>query len=96
MRRRRRSPATRIIYLVILLVVGLVLHHRVSSQFEIEGGVLLVLVGVALFSTWNGRRADRALMQANQPPPRRTEPHAEPDALDGGQPDDDVAAGRGS
>ncbi len=46
---------------MILLVFGLVIHHRVSSQVITEGGVLVALVVGALIYEWYGRSRHRAL-----------------------------------
>ena len=60
-RRRRRSPLIRVAYLVILLVFGLVIHHRVSGQVITEGAVLVALVVGAFIYEWYGRGRRRGL-----------------------------------
>lgn len=46
---------------MILLVFGLVIHHRVSGQVITEGGVLVALVVGAFVYEWYGRSRRRAL-----------------------------------
>jgi len=60
-RRRRRSPLIRVAYLVILLVFGLVIHHRVSGQVITEGAVLVALAVGAFIYEWYGRSRRRTL-----------------------------------
>lgn len=54
-------------YLVILLVFGLVIHHRVSGQVITEGGVLVALVIGAFVYEWYGRSRRGALPTQDRP-----------------------------
>jgi len=96
MRRRRRSPFHRIVYVLILAIVGLVIHGRITGQVITEGAVVVALFAGALAYEWYGRAGRRALPTGNARRPRETPTHGAPEALGDGRPDEDVAAGRGS
>jgi hypothetical protein len=94
MRRRRSSPIHhRVVYLVILAIVGLVIHGRISGQVIAEGAILVALFAGALAYEWYGRTGRRALPTENK---RATPTHAPPEALGYRQPDEDAGAGRAS
>lgn len=68
MRRRRRSPVTTIVTLVIVAIIGVLIHHRVSIQVVIEGALLVALWGGALLFSWRRSVAERKLAQVRSPP----------------------------
>jgi hypothetical protein len=96
MRRRRRSPIHRIAYVLILAIIGLVIHGRITGQVITEGAVLVAVFAGALAYEWYGRTGRRGVPTENTRRPRETPTQPAPGALTDGPPDDDVAAGAGS
>ena len=58
--------------------------------------MLVAVFAGALAYEWYGRTGSRGLSTENTRRPRETPTHAAPEALSGGRPDDDAAAGRWS
>ena len=81
MRRRRRSPLSRVVWVLILAIIGLVIHGRITGQAITEGAVLAALFVGALIYEWRGRIGQRRLLSEIEPSPRTAHRQDPPEAL---------------
>ena len=81
MRRRRRSSLSRLVWVLILAIIGLVIHGRITGQAITEGAILVVLFAGALIYEWRGRIGQRRLLSEIEAPRRKAETQPSPEAL---------------